>query len=140
MRINLNTNIWIFLAAANGFVAVGASALGSHYLAGQVDENNMLLFAQAADFQMSHALVMFFTGLLMNNSESSYMPWLNRAGQAFFFGTLMFSGSLYWLAISGPGSLGPFHFVTPIGGILLLFGWLVLSVVSFKTMWPGTKV
>ena len=75
MRLNLNTNIWIFLAAANGFIAVAASALGSHFMAERVDESNMILFSQAADFQMSHALVLFFTGLLMNNTETSYMPW-----------------------------------------------------------------
>lgn len=140
----IESNIWIFLAGINGFIAVGASALGSHAFEAEMSEAGRILYMQGADYQMSHALALLGVGVLANfplgrtaekpgGNQSAKL--LKYAGSAFAVGILLFSGSLYWLGINGAGSLGPLSLMTPLGGISLLSGWVLLTLASWRVIW-----
>lgn len=139
MRIDLRVNYWILIAALNGFMAVLAGAIGKHTFASHLDGYALTLFSQATDYQMSHALALFFTGLLLNNTQEKNKDLVHLAGFGFIIGILLFSGSLYYLALMGSGSLGAFHFITPIGGVSLLLAWFLLCLANFKTLLQGRK-
>ena len=134
MRLDLRTNLWVLVAAANGFLAVLAGAMGTHTFASHLDEHALELYSQATDYQMSHALALFFTGLLLNNAAEKNKDLVHLAGFGFTIGIILFSGSLYWLALNGSGSLGGFHFIPPIGGVSLLLAWFLLIIANFKTI------
>ena len=136
MRIKIQANLWVTIAAINGFVAVFCRAMVSHYLNNTITEDAMALFNTAAEFQMSHSLALFFTGLLLSNTTEDNMNMVHLSGISFSLGILMFSGSLYWLSLMGSGSLGAFHFLTPLGGVAFLAGWALLAIPNFKTLWP----
>ncbi len=134
MTVKITTNPWIFMAAANGFIAVTASAFGAHVLEG-LEEGGLMLFNQGADFQMSHALALLGVGIFANYVNETTAKALHYSGISFQLGIILFSGSLYWLGIGGPGSLGSFHVLPPIGGLSLLIGWAFLTNTSWKTVW-----
>ncbi len=119
------------IAALNGFIATAASALGAHLLSGKIAEADKALFTQAATFQFYHAFALLALAWLMSRSESA-----NRTGSyaanAFLLGIIAFSGSLYVRAVMGPGSLGAFHWITPIGGLALMLGWGLMALTAFK--------
>ena len=102
----IKANPWMMLAGLNGFVAVGASAMGAHFLKSRLDEYALNLFSQAADYQMSHALALLGVGILQNFANQRNQSLASIAGYGFLVGVLLFSGSLYYLALNGPGSLG----------------------------------
>ncbi len=131
----IKANPWMMLAGLNGFVAVGASAMGSHFLKSRLDEYALNLFSQAADYQMSHALALLGVGILQNFANQRNQSLASIAGYGFLVGVLLFSGSLYYLALNGPGSLGVWHWLTPLGGVALLFGWMVLTIAGWTIIW-----
>lgn len=131
----IESNIWVFLAGINGFIAVGASALADHAFEAGMNEAGRALYIQGADYQMSHALALLGVGVLANFSSSGSDRWLKYSGGAFTVGILLFSGSLYWLGIHGSGSLGPLSLATPLGGFSLLAGWVMLTLASWQVVW-----
>lgn len=131
----IESNIWVFLAGINGFIAVGASALADHAFEAGMNEAGRALYIQGADYQMSHALALLGVGVLANFSSSESDRWLKYSGGAFALGILLFSGSLYWLGIHGSGSLGPLSLATPLGGFSLLAGWVMLTLASWRVIW-----
>ncbi len=132
-----DNKIWLLLAGINGFLAVGMNAFGSHGLEATVSPEQLILFREGADYQMSHALALLGTGVLSLYAKGREQGAITYAGIGFQTGILFFSGSLYWLGIMGPGSLGPLSILTPIGGLALLAGWAFLSIASFRVLWPG---
>jgi uncharacterized membrane protein YgdD (TMEM256/DUF423 family) len=76
-------------------------------------------------YQMYHALALLGVGLLLARLSIDGSIWLNAAGWLFVVGTILFSGSLYLLALTGTTWLGA---ITPLGGVALLVGWLALAV------------
>jgi len=129
---------WIKRGALLGALAVALGAFGAHGLgsylvkkyAGETREvlgesvsaagKSLADFKTAASYQLSHALVIVATGTLMTMRPRRG---LTIAAWCFLLGTLIFSGSLYALVLSGVRWLGA---ITPIGGILLIIGWLAL--------------
>lgn len=85
-------------------------------------------FKTAAEYQMYHALAMIVLGLL---PASVSMRQVNIAGWSFLLGTILFSGSLYVLVLTGQTKLG---MITPLGGVLFIIGWvaLLMSVTGMK--------
>lgn len=134
-RQKINPNIWLFLAAVNGFLAVAAAAMGDHAVAQRATPEGLALYRLGANFHMFHALALIGVGTLIKLASGKEMRLLEYTGFAFQLGILLFSGSLYWLGIHGPGSLGPFHFVTPLGGISMLVGWAIMSLTAWKVIW-----
>lgn len=109
--------IWFFLAALFGFLSVALGAFGAHSLKNILDEYGKSVYEKAVLYQMFHSMALFAVGGLQHLFKGiSFSP----AGFGFLIGILLFSGSLYVLAITGIKWLGA---ITPIGGIAFLFGW-----------------
>ena len=107
--------------AASAFVAVGAGAFAAHALRNHLDPSALQTFETGARYQMYHALALFAAAWLHERAPGSYPSW---AGRLFLLGTVLFSGSLYALALSGVRSLGA---ITPFGGVAFLAGWACLA-------------
>jgi uncharacterized membrane protein YgdD (TMEM256/DUF423 family) len=130
-------NPWFFLAAINGFISVALGAMGAHMLPVDISERALFLYNQGADYQLTHSLALMGVAILQsmagkNRPNNKLLLW---AGGSFVVGIVLFSGTLYWLGINGSGSLGDWHFLTPIGGSALLVGWLALTLASWKIVW-----
>ncbi|HEY2825149.1 MAG TPA: DUF423 domain-containing protein [Gemmatimonadales bacterium] len=110
------------IGAAYGFLAVAAGAFGAHALKTHLAPDLLTTFETAARYQMYHALALFAVAWTHQRAPS---PWSEAAGWLFVWGTAIFSGSLYALALSGVVVLGA---ITPIGGVALLAGWLCLAL------------
>jgi len=109
--------IWLFLAAFFGFLSVALGAFGAHSLKNILDEYGKSVYEKAVLYQMFHSMALFAVGVLQHLfKEISFSP----AGFGFLIGILLFSGSLYVLAITDLKWLGA---ITPIGGLSFLFGW-----------------
>ena len=109
--------IWLFLAAFLGFLSVALGAFGAHSLKNILDEYGKSVYEKAVLYQMFHSMALFAVGVLQHLFKG--IPF-SPAGFGFLIGILLFSGSLYVLAISGLKWLGA---ITPIGGVAFLFGW-----------------
>ncbi len=113
-------------AAILGFIAIAFGAFGAHSLKKMVGVLELNTFETGVRYQMYHALFLLFVGTTNLISESAkkviYLTTLS--------GILLFSGSLYLLALNNflPFNFKPFGFVTPIGGLLFLTAWFWLFV------------
>lgn len=102
-------------------IAVAAGAFGAHGLRGKIDPALLEAFTTGARYQMSHGLALLAVAWASTRWPSARVE---LAGWLLAAGTVVFSGSLYLMALSGLGGLGA---VTPVGGVLLLIGWGVLG-------------
>lgn len=104
-----------------GFVAVAAGAFGAHALRGRLTPDDLATFETAARYQMFHALALLAAAWAAGRWPGTAA---SAAGWLFLAGTVVFSGSLYLLVLTGQRWLGA---VTPLGGLTLLAGWLALA-------------
>ena len=111
---------WLAIGSFSMFVAVAAGAFGAHALRDRLPAEFLSIFEVAARYQAYHALALIGVAAL---AERQGGPAVHAAGLAFAIGTVIFSGSLYALALTGARWLGA---ITPIGGVLFLLGWLTL--------------
>lgn len=112
------------IGALSAFIAVGAGAFGAHGLRARLSPDLLQVFETGARYQIYHAFALFLCAWIVNNGSN---PWGERAGWAFIAGTVLFSGSLYALALTGLRSLGA---VTPFGGVAFLAGWFMLALAA----------
>lgn len=121
------TTRWITLAAGLlGFTGVALGAFGAHALKETLIANGMLeTWKTAVLYQLVHAVAL----LALAGWRDAHAGPNNRVAVWWIVGTVLFSGSLYLLALGGPRFLGP---VTPLGGIAYLAGWAWLSVSAWK--------
>ena len=115
----------IAIAAIFGLLAVIAGAAGTHALRDTLDAGALRTFETATRFQMYHALALLAVGLLAMRWQTR---WLIAAAILFTLGTILFSGSLYILALSGIGIFGA---IAPVGGVCLMAGWASLILAAF---------
>lgn len=113
----------LIIASLYGGLAVCTGAFGAHALGSQLSERMLSVWHTAVQYQIYHALALLAVGLLMRLGFTG-TP-ITLAAWAFILGTLLFSGSLYLLATTGLKALGP---VTPIGGMMLIIGWITLLI------------
>jgi uncharacterized membrane protein YgdD (TMEM256/DUF423 family) len=106
-----------------GLLAVILGAFGAHALAARLSAEMRGIWHTAETYQFYHALALLAVGLLARHGLAG--PAMAIAAIAFALGILVFSGSLYVLALTGTRIWGA---VTPIGGVLLIIGWLALLV------------
>jgi uncharacterized membrane protein YgdD (TMEM256/DUF423 family) len=118
---------WLAIGAANGFVAVAFGSFAAHSLEGGVSEKALDWIATGLDYQMAHALALLAVAWLAGRGGGR---WVEVAGWAFLAGSVLFSGTLYVMALSGAEGLG---IVVPVGGIAFLVGWAAL----FLSAWRG---
>lgn len=112
---------WLAWSGLLGFLGVGAGAFGAHGLRGVLTERLLEVYQTAVFYHLVHALVVGLIAMLALSGIGG--AWPRRAGACFVAGTVVFSGSLYLLSLTGIGWLGA---ITPFGGVLLLCGWLGL--------------
>jgi uncharacterized membrane protein YgdD (TMEM256/DUF423 family) len=117
--------IFITLGALSAFIAVAAGAFGAHALRDRLSATLLDTFQTGAQYQMYHALALLGVGILLARFSTEGSPWLSGAGWLFVAGTILFSGSLYLLALTDTRWLGA---ITPLGGIAFLLGWLALAI------------
>ncbi len=110
------------MGAISGFIAVACGAFGAHALKARLSPDSLQIWETAARYQMYHVIPLLVIAWLTSQGAA---PWATRAGWCFLAGTLLFSGSLYALALSGIRGLGA---ITPIGGVAFLAGWLMLAL------------
>ncbi len=118
--------LWIVLGAIFGLLSVVAGAMGAHALTANLEADALGTFETAVRFQMYHALALLATGLLTDRWKSGLV---SLAGAFFATGVVLFSGSLYILALTGIGVLGA---VAPFGGIILIAGWITLIIGAIR--------
>ena len=118
--------IIIAIAAVFGLLAVIAGAAGTHALRDTLDASALRTFETAARFQMYHALALLAVGILSMRWQTGILA---VSTALFTLGILLFSGSLYILALSGIGIFGA---IAPIGGISLMAGWAFLAIAAFR--------
>ncbi len=106
--------------ALSGLLAVAAGAFGAHFLKARLASDMLAVFETGARYQMYHALALLFLASVTARVPSAAGI---AAGWLFLVGTLVFSGSLYALALTGWRGLGA---VTPFGGAASLAGWACL--------------
>ena len=124
--------LWIAVGATFGLLSVVAGAMAVHALRGTLEPGAIDTFMTAVRFQMYHALALLATGVMTDRWKS----WLfSLGGVLFTVGVLLFSGSLYILALTGIGAFGA---VAPVGGLFLMAGWtaLIIGIISAAAIRP----
>ena len=116
---------FMFIGALMGFVGVGLGAFGAHGLRGRLTPDMLAVFETGVRYQMYHALALLAIAAMMPRIDGRSVL---VAGWCFTAGILIFSGSLYALALSGVTTLGA---ITPIGGVAFLAGWIALAIAVF---------
>ena len=129
----MNTK-WLAIAAINGFLAVAAGAFGAHALKGTLDADAMNAFDVGVRYQMYHPLALLAVASVYHTRPS---PAIRATGICMLIGIVLFTGSLYGLTLLNWRWLGP---VTPIGGVFLLVGWLLLVVGAVRNTPPADDV
>jgi uncharacterized membrane protein YgdD (TMEM256/DUF423 family) len=109
--------IWLALGAFSGLVSVAAGAFGAH---GVADPNAKEWLRTGAAYEMSHALAVFACVWVAQNGGRRALA----AAGLFLAGTVLFSGSLYAMALGGPRAIGV---ATPVGGLAFMAGWIALT-------------
>lgn len=117
---------WVMIGAMLGMTAVAGGAFGAHALKDRLDAESLANFQVGVRYQMYHALALIGVAWVASLGPSRAA---NAAGVCMFCGVLCFSGSLYGLVLLQWRWLGP---VTPLGGALLITGWLLLAVATAK--------
>lgn len=117
---------WLVIGAVNAFLSVAAGAFGAHALKARLPQDLQVIFETGARYHMYHALGLVAVGLLGHFRPSSL---LSGAGWAMLVGIVLFSGSLYALALSGVRALGA---ITPLGGLGFLAGWALLAIAAWR--------
>lgn len=112
---------FVAIGALSALLGVAAGAFAAHGLRQTVPADLLVVFETGARYQMYHALALIAVGLALTRWPHRALIW---AGWLFVAGTLLFSGSLYVLALSGARWWGA---VTPFGGVAMLAGWASLA-------------
>lgn len=113
------------IGALSALIAVAAGAFGAHALRERLGADLLVTFETGARYQMYHALSLFVVAWAAGRWAAPQTQW---AGWLFVVGTVLFSGSLYTLALTGVRAWGA---VTPFGGVAWLAGWALLAWAAF---------
>lgn len=125
------TRIFIVLSGFFGFVAVALGAFGAHGLRSHLDSlpdgaKRLEWWNTAAHYNLTHALAIAGVAWLVHRGAGATGT---IAGWSFAAGIVLFSGSLYAMALTGQTKLGA---ITPLGGLLLLVGWAAIVVAGLR--------
>lgn len=123
---------FLLLAALCACAAVGMGAFGAHALKKILSPDLMAVYQTAVTYQMWHALGLLAIAQLRVQAPDSAL--LASAGVLMFLGIVLFSGSLYGLALLNLGWLG---MVTPVGGVCFITAWLLIALFTIKKQSSG---
>jgi uncharacterized membrane protein YgdD (TMEM256/DUF423 family) len=120
---------WFIVSAVAGFTAVLFGAFGAHAVADSLSEQMLSTYRTGSLYHLTHAPVLLGVALWMQQAGAS--RWLRISAWLFSIGIVLFSGSLYLLAITGSTELG---MITPVGGLAFLVAWfgLFMQVASSR--------
>jgi uncharacterized membrane protein YgdD (TMEM256/DUF423 family) len=116
-------NTFLLIGSLVGFLGVAAGAFGAHGLRSRLAPDMLAVFETAVRYQMYHVFALLITAVVMGRVGDARL--LTIAGWSFITGIVLFSGSLYALALTGISSLGA---ITPLGGLAFLVGWACLAI------------
>ncbi|MGZ3688204.1 MAG: DUF423 domain-containing protein [Bdellovibrionota bacterium] len=117
---------WLMAGAVSGFFSVVLGAFGAHALKEKLSERALSIYQTAVHYQMFHALALLALGLWAAQNVTADT---SIAGYGFLAGIVIFSGSLYALAVTDIRGLGA---ITPIGGVAFLIGWAAFAMAAFR--------
>ncbi len=119
--------IFFLIGTLSAFIGVAAGAFGAHALKNRLSAELLATFEVSVRYQMYHAFALLVVAWVLTKWSSSLAV---TSGWCFVVGTILFSGSLYLLSLSGVRWLGA---ITPLGGVAFLAGWLCLGLAVWKT-------
>lgn len=123
------SRILLLLAALSGFTGVAFGAFGAHALRGRIAEPLLAVFQTGVQYQLWHTAALIGVALLLLRWPQARA--FKLAGGLFTLGIVLFSGSLYALALTGSGGLGV---ITPFGGLCFLAGWVCFGVGAWRAV------
>jgi len=118
---------FLLIGAVLGFLGVAFGAFGAHGLRSRLSADMLAVFETAVRYQMYHVFAILIVAAAIGHLGNARM--LIIAGWCFTAGVLLFSGSLYALALTGTSALGA---ITPFGGLLFLAGWASLAIFALR--------
>ena len=118
--------LFLVFGTLSALVGVGAGAFGAHGLKGRLDPEILSIFEVGARYQMYHAFALIAAAWLQTKWPSKLVT---IGGWMFVAGTILFSGSLYMLSMTGEKWLG---MITPFGGLAFMAGWACLAWAAWK--------
>ena len=113
---------FLLLGAVFGFLGVALGAFGAHALKNRLSADMLAVFETGVRYQMYHVFALLIVAAAIGHAGPARL--LTMAGWSFVIGIVIFSGSLYALAMTATGILGA---ITPIGGLAFLIGWACLA-------------
>ena len=120
--------LFLIIGSILGGTGVMIGAFGAHALKNLLESSGRMdTFETAVKYQFYHALALIMLGILITKNHHVFYQY---SGYSFLFGILIFSGSLYVLCLSG---ITKFGMITPIGGVLMIAGWVFLLLGILKT-------
>jgi uncharacterized membrane protein YgdD (TMEM256/DUF423 family) len=119
--------LFFAIGSASAFIAVAAGAFGAHALKNRLAPDLLAVFEVGARYQMYHALALLACAYAVGRWPGASTT---AAGWLFVVGTVVFSGSLYALSLTGARWLGA---ITPLGGLALLAGWACLAAAAMRS-------
>ena len=115
---------FLLIGSLAGALGVGLGAFGAHGLRARLSPEMLAVFETGVRYHMYHALALIALAALMGRLDG----WLiHAAGWSFTIGIVLFSGSLYALALSGVRIMGA---ITPLGGVAFILGWAFLAIAA----------
>ncbi len=117
---------WVIAGALCAVFGVALGAFGAHGLSGRVAPDLLVIWETGARYQMYHAFGLFMVAIVAGQSPQSPA---SMAGWAFVAGVVLFSGSLYLMALTGIRLFGA---ITPLGGVAFIFGWATIAWVAWR--------
>ena len=118
--------LWLTIGALNGLLAVALGAFAAHVLRQKLEPRLFEIWEVGVRYHMYHALALVAVALAYAQWQK---PLLVTAGWLFVAGIVIFSGSLYVLSLTGLRWLGA---ITPMGGVALIAGWVLLAVAALR--------
>ena len=117
---------FIISGSLSGGIGVAAGAFGAHALRARLEPRMLEVFETGARYQMYHAIAMLAAAWIVTRFPGALS---NASGWLFLAGTLLFSGSLYAMALTGVRALGA---ITPLGGVCFIAGWACLALAAMR--------
>ncbi len=119
--------IFVVLGSLSAFLGVGLGAFGAHGLKTKVTPEMLAVWQTGVLYHLVHALGLLLIGILCHLMPEAATA--RNAGWAILLGTVLFSGSLYLMVLTG---IKPLGMITPFGGIAFLLGWLLLGIAAWQ--------
>ena len=120
---------YLIIAAISGLAAVAIGAFGAHGLKGRIDEDLIAVYQTGVQYHFYHTFALLAVSILL--IQFPHAVALKWGGMLFILGTLLFSGSLYLLSITGIRWLGA---ITPLGGVAFIAGWVFMAIAALTMM------